>query len=340
MVMERVLLNWVTGEVFDFADDPSQEKANSVRGSLSVSQELVDGLDIKESLTEFLKRCRSQRRPEEAWRAACEIGLASQLFPEAWEGSHRTKTGASRGLTQEQMAFLLRYSSRQWANFERGEARIPQDLLDKICIVLGMNSQERWLLYRLVLQRDPLPYSMPHEPKDVDPMWETLVRLQPFPCYIADSSWNSLVVNRSYRETFPSTGSSHLGDNIARWVLLEEEAEEYLYDWRDSWAKPLLMQVRSAFHLDPDNQNLRDLVRDCADSSRMRTLWAWQNMHDVVHSDGEVRAIIHPKSGITEVKILAATPFHLHHLGYRFVAIVPTHLAAASDGHLADLFQC
>lgn len=253
-----------------------------------------------------------------------------RLDPRAFPGlAVRGRRG--EGLSQADVARLTGVSVRWYRALERGrEASYSADFLDRLSSVLRLSRAERHALYLKVLGRQPAP-SLP----ETDAAGEMDGTLQQFidnqglnPAFVSDLAWNILGSNEAFRQWFPWTASQA---NLMRWAFLCTDAKEQLVNWRDSWARTYLGQLRYARIQFPQDESLRQLEEEVlAGSPEAREMWDCREVYD--HADGDLRRVRVPQRGDepVPVRIVALTP--MRSLRLRVIVL----MEAEEGGHLSQ----
>ncbi|MGK4581716.1 helix-turn-helix transcriptional regulator [Kitasatospora sp. HPMI-4] len=242
-----------------------------------------------------------------------------RLDPNALPGLVKT-TGSARRTTEVSKSEIARYigvSPRWYSKLENGEeASFSEDFLDRLAYSLRLNDAEKLALFHKAIGRGPTERGAEPDAMaamDAD-MQRLLAKMLPNPAYISDVAWNVVAHNSPDRVMYPWVYSG----NIMRWSFLYPEAREQLVDWKEGWAVPFLAQIRTAAAQHPDNEQLKELVRDIMEGCpEAQELW---DRHDYyVHPDGDVRYMRMPHGGDDKVpcRIMALAP--LRNLKLRFI---------------------
>ncbi|MGF1425513.1 helix-turn-helix transcriptional regulator [Kitasatospora sp. LaBMicrA B282] len=241
-----------------------------------------------------------------------------RLDPNALPGLVKTASRRTTPVTKTEMARYTGVSLRWYSKLENGEpaANFSEDFLERVAFTLRLNEGEKLALFHHALgraprQRDPEPDAM--AAMDVD-MQRMLDMMLPHPAYISDIAWNVVAHNSPSRELYPWVYQP----NIMRWSFLFPEAREQMVRWKEDWAAPFLAQIRTVAAQNPDNEQLKELVRDIMEGCpEAQELW---DRHDYyVHPDGDVRYMRMPHGGDDKVpcRIMALAP--LRNTKLRFI---------------------
>ncbi|WP_158070523.1 MmyB family transcriptional regulator [Streptomyces luteocolor] len=229
------------------------------------------------------------------------------------------------GISQENTAALLGCSTRWYATLESGRMENPtREFLDSVAFVLRMTDQERQALFLYASGR--LPPALEEPPSlSPHPDWDSFVQQQVQPACIYTRSWDLVVANTQYLDLLYGDvqgGVAGLADrNILRFVLLDPTNRcGALADWQDSWALPMLSELRAALAATPDDRELTALLRSVLVDPVVRTLWDRSSIPLRIHPDGVTQAVRHPQRGHVEFTVLAANPMQARDL--RFVTLM------------------
>ncbi|WP_340562324.1 MmyB family transcriptional regulator [Streptomyces sp. GSL17-111] len=266
------------------------------------------------SVRELLRAHRAERTLEDAHRAAVELGLDPPSV-EQLRGRRR-----SRGVSQQQVATLLRYTERRYWEWESGRERMPAPVAQRVIALLGVDERAaRWLLE--LLHPLPVPVGEP------DPAWRALLHMVPAPAYLATvTTWEVVTANDAYHELFPwaAPWAPRPEPSIVRAVLLRPEARDVLLRWREDWAVPLVNIVWSTYQVHRDDPALRALVDELLGCPESAALWASREARvaaPALHQGMDRRGVRHPVKGEMEVVPLVSRPETLR--SCRMVVLAP-----------------
>lgn len=232
------------------------------------------------------------------------------------------RSGRRRGLSQKEVALLADVSERWYGELERGQhANYSAKFLDSVASVLKLSEPERRTLYLHAIGRPPAPIDVPNAAEHSivdDSMRRLLDRQHPNPAFLTDRAWTIIGHNRAQRDWFPWVLDE---PNVMRWAFLHGEAREQLVNWREDWASLFLALLRFAHAENPDNQAVRQLVRDIlAGNPEAREIW---DLHEVrEHTSGvecHLRVPYH-RGEEAAVRIMAFAP--LLNTQLRFVVLL------------------
>ncbi|MGI5243225.1 helix-turn-helix transcriptional regulator [Dactylosporangium sp. CA-139066] len=243
-----------------------------------------------------------------------------RLDPNSVPGLVHGRNGKNRKyVTQEDVAHRVGFSTRWYANLERGvKGAYSLSFLDEVASILQLSAEERAVLYMLAAGHEPEPpRAVP-----VGPQFEALraiVDAQPWPAYVSDDAWDCLFSNEDHLRWFP-----HLRyePNIMLWPFLYKESRIQLINWERDWARPMLAQLRAASARHPDNARLQEIIqRILTGSPDARRIWD-EKAEVHLHPDGDRRLMHVPYfSGPREIEIVALTT--LRALGFRVMMLIP-----------------
>ncbi|MER5358424.1 helix-turn-helix transcriptional regulator [Streptomyces sp. NPDC002785] len=240
-------------------------------------------------------------------------------------GNFRTKR-RRQGISQETTATLLGCSTRWYATLESGRMKnATPEFLESVAAVLQMNDQERQFLFLYVTGELSPAADRAH--CTLHPRWAQLVERQPYPACIYTRCWDLVVANPGYLDLVFGVRTKSVAEmpdrNVLRWCLLNEAFRtERLVDWRDSWAVPVLGELRAAIAANPDSQDLMALLDSLLADPVVKELWDAEIGALPTHPDGTTLSIDDPARGRVEFTVLAANVMHARDLS--FVTLMPT----------------
>jgi transcriptional regulator with XRE-family HTH domain len=228
-----------------------------------------------------------------------------------------------RTISQQTVADLVGVSQAWYSKLERGEIgpHYSGEFLDRVAYVLRLSDDERTVLFRLAVGRDPAPRVRASSTMANAVLKRVIDELQ-WPAWISDAAWDLVIHNRHMAEWFPHIEYER---NIMRWVFFHPQSQLQLIDWKTVWAPPMLAQMRAAHAQWPDNKRLAHLIEESLSvNDHARHLWENEPTVDV-HPDGDRRRLHLPRGRgvreVEEVEIVALRPMRADDL--RLVMLVP-----------------
>jgi len=193
-------------------------------------------------------------------------------------------------ITQYAMARRVGFSPAWYRNLEYGvRAGYSDAFLDKVARVLGLDSDERHVLYLLATGRSPAPRA--GAPGVVTDLVAEIVQAVPWPAYIVDAAWDVQEHNPVMDQWFPDLRAV---GNIMRLAFCTN-ARRQLIDFETDWAPALVGQMRAALARWQTHPSLPQLIADIlATNPLARRLWDQPVMR--IHIDGERRRLHLPGS--------------------------------------------
>jgi len=191
-------------------------------------------------------------------------------------------------VTQYAVARRVGFSPAWYRNLEYGvRAGYSDAFLDKVARVLGLDSDERQVLYLLATGRSPAPRA--GAPGVVTDLVAEIVQAVPWPAYIVDAAWDVQVHNPVMDQWFPDLRPV---GNIMRLAFCTD-AHRQLVDFEHDWAPALVGQMRAALARWQNHPSLPQLIADIlATNPLARRLWDQPVMR--IHTDGERRRLHQP----------------------------------------------
>ncbi|MEU1813025.1 MmyB family transcriptional regulator [Micromonospora aurantiaca (nom. illeg.)] len=234
-----------------------------------------------------------------------------------------------QSLSQDDIARLVGSTSFWYGELERGKrGRYSDDFLDRVADALRLADDEREVLYRLGVGRQPVPRAgacgETSPAGEMSRTMERLVAAQQCPAYIIDSAFNIQACNAQARQWFPSLPSE---PNLMRWAFTHPAAQQQLDRWEEDWAPSLLAQLRMAHAREPDNGSLTRVIRDII-ASNEQARWCWENKPSVTDPGRAERGVRLP-AGASPVTVEVITCSPLGYAGMQMVCMVPVDPAHA-----------
>ncbi|MFI9721055.1 helix-turn-helix domain-containing protein [Streptomyces sp. NPDC052396] len=227
-----------------------------------------------------------------------------------------------RRLSQAHVARMTGVSEGWYRALEAGRRRdFSESFLARVAQALRLSDAETLTLFLAVTGRRP-PGTPVRPCEELPAGVRSLLQQQvSYPCYLSDTAWNVVAANALMGEWFPWV--LRPAPNLMRWALLHPEAREQMLDWEDNCARQYLAMLRVAANSDPENAELRALVREILDADAdCRRIWSEE--HDVVeHRDGHVFRLCLPYHGHTEISVASHVLLPIQRPDLRFVFITP-----------------
>jgi MmyB-like transcription regulator ligand binding domain len=222
------------------------------------------------------------------------------------------------GLSQPQMDVLLMrdFAAGTYGRLERGQIEHPPaQLLDHVSRHLGLNEDERTVLYLLANGEKPTHPLDPQRAVELRPTWQLALDGIAHMAYITDAAWNTLAWNEQFPRMFPDdvpgVEPGAPPRNIMWWMALCEAARtRYFPYWESSWGPLALAQLKSAVLAHPDNEDLRALEAQALADPVTRPIYTHPEL-EYVHPDSDTRPLRHAELGPGMVTMCAAEPFSL-----------------------------
>lgn len=221
------------------------------------------------------------------------------------------------GLSQPQMDVLLMgdFAAGTYGRLERGQIEHPPALLlDEVSRQLGLNEDERTMLYLLSHGEKPTHPLDPRQAVELKPTWQVALDGITHMAYITDAAWNTLAWNERFPHMFPDdvpgVEPGRPPRNIMWWMALCEPARDYFPHWDISWGPLALAQLKAAVLAHPDNEDLRDLEAQALADPVTEPIYTHPEL-EYVHPDTDTRPLRHAVLGPGMVTMCAAEPFSL-----------------------------
>lgn len=245
---------------------------------------MVEDMDRRSELGEFLRTRRARLRPE-------EVGLSD------YGGRRRVP-----GLRREELAQLAGVSAGYYTRLEQGQSPNASDaVLDAIARVLRLDEAERSHLHSLARYRPPKPRRHPRA-EQLRPGVQLLIDgFGDLPALVIGRSTDVLAWNRTAHTLlashlpFEGPWQPRQRPNIARLIFLDPHTRELYADWR-SKARDTVADLRLIADRYPDDLVLTELIGELTmKSEEFAALWASHPVHRCVpHLTREFR---HPLVG-------------------------------------------
>jgi transcriptional regulator with XRE-family HTH domain len=211
-----------------------------------------------------------------------------------------------KGLSQDQMDYLLAWSSSQYSRFERGELPSAERLRAVAKLLRCTDAEWEGLHLHLLGVRPPHPLVPGLAAIAAPPQWRRVVEGQRNAAYLTDLCWDVLAVNDPFLQIFPR---GEAPTNTLLWMVTAPEARERLVDWRQDWAPTVLAQLRAAVAEHPEHPRLAELVEAVQADPVAGPIWA-RTFAAHQQPDGQVRRIRHAGRGeeVFQVQLAPGQP--------------------------------
>jgi len=244
-------------------------------------------------------RAREVGRLLQGWRRALDPDQVPGIATLPARRRRRTR------LTQDDVARLTGMSTRWYSGLEQGEQwQFSREFLDSVTRVLRLSEDQMAALYAAHGHDRPRRAKVLQE---IDEPLVELIRAIPHGAYISDRAWDVLAVNELGQRHFPFLKMPNC--NVMRWAL-SADAQWQLHDWRDSWAVPMLAQLRMQKVRHPEDPHIAEVVDTVRQNPEVNALWEG-DLSAQAHPDGDVRPMWVPtyrKDRPVRMRILALAP--------------------------------
>ncbi|WP_281291437.1 helix-turn-helix domain-containing protein [Streptomyces botrytidirepellens] len=245
---------------------------------------------------------------------------------------------ALQNMSQQKLAELIDVAPKTVQNWVTGAKKMHEENLDKVAAVLQMTPQFRDLLRELVTKPDsqmqPLDGADPNALQAYLQDYRADADHSPHPAHTSDGAWDVLASNPAWCELM-SQVADHPRDsphvNVMRFVLFHPAAPQVLLDWRRSWLIPMLAHLDTALQLHPDHPVLQKIYHDAQCHPELTETYeqdvpshfaASNPSTDIVHPDGNVVPIKHPRLGPMTVRMRVVLPMEWAAWGVREVKLI------------------
>ena len=204
------------------------------------------------------------------------------------------------GLRRSEVATLAGVSIEYYTRLERGAiSNASPEVLDAIARALRLDDAERAHLFDLAhaaspVARPPKRRSAKGWAPHTSLQW-ALDAITAGPAFVRNGRMDLLAVNALarafYKDVYDMPGQP---PNLARFVFLDERAQEFHSDW-DAAADVAVAILRTEAGRDPHNKELHDLVGELSTRSQdFRRRWS---SHNVRHHGTGLKTFHHPVVG-------------------------------------------
>jgi transcriptional regulator with XRE-family HTH domain len=260
-------------------------------------------------ITPFLQKWRTRRDSSQVAGFTARFGTRTKL-----------------GLTQAELGSLIGVTEGWYQRLESGRVPNPStELLESVVRVLDLNEAERQTLYTFT--RGELPPQVVRPTTDVDPTTAALIRVQPWPAYISDWSWNVLMYNEAAGRDWP--WMRH-GVNVMVWALTYPEARLQLINWEEEWAKPMASQLRLRAEAHRDDAELQQVVAEIKARDKVAARLLTDDLTTITHPDGDRRRQYRPGHGDDEFEVVFRAYEPMGARSQRLMLVVPAEECRAS----------
>ncbi|WP_091642650.1 helix-turn-helix transcriptional regulator [Aquisalimonas asiatica] len=251
-------------------------------------------------LSEFLRRCRERRSPEDA-------GLPAG-------GRRRTP-----GLRREEVAALAGVGVTWYTWLEQGrDIGVSATFLDNLARVFRLDATERRHLYLLAHQRPPTEQAR---------TWCTLpalvhrllADLAPRPAYVLNLRWDVLAWNPAADRLFGFSAHPPEQRNLLWLLFMDPRTRTLFHDW-ETQAPHMLSSFRRDFTRAPDDSAIKALVADLRHA--VPEFRSWWHRHDMSAPCRGVRAFSLDGLGTVELEHMTLTVDEDRHLRLVYYAPV------------------
>lgn len=201
-------------------------------------------------------------------------------------------------LSQVKMSIMTGVNERHYRAFENnGGKGFSSALVQDVVNILGLNEDQASALYEWT------QHEAPRKPPEecVAQSFRDFLYALPFASYISGPEYDIRAYNKLAGELFP--WMTEPGANMMAYALGEGTgSKKMLLDWADSWAKPMISQLRLARVRHPENRRLREVIAIVRRNPEVRELWD-QDGDMRAHAYGDIRPMNLPALSPDPVKI-------------------------------------
>ena len=224
---------------------------------------ILEGMDRRAELTEFLKSRRARVQPE-------ELGI------KVYGGRRRVP-----GLRREELAQAAGVSADYYVRLEQGRTdNVSQEILDAVADVLKLTEDERKHLALLAKPVRRAPRRRPQQRLRAG-MQRLLDSMPDVPAFVLGRRMDVLGWNRLAAALIADFGSLDRKDrNIPRLVFLDPASRDFYPDW-DAVAEETVGYLRMYAGRYPDDPELTELIGELSiRSPEFREHWARHDVKD------------------------------------------------------------
>lgn len=175
------------------------------------------------------------------------------------------------GLTQSEMARLMRITDTWYQKLETGVEPWREERVAQFARILSLSAEDRFVLYRLALGWTAESVRALSGVSAAD---KAAIDSFAVPALLLDHIYTVRYRNGAMSDLVPELTP---GANWMTWILVAPLARVRLAEWERDWATPTLAQLRTAYalaepHLKPELEVLIDVVR-LASPDLVARLW-------------------------------------------------------------------
>ncbi|TQE33034.1 MmyB family transcriptional regulator [Streptomyces ipomoeae] len=201
---------------------------------------------------------------------------------------------------------LLNRADKTYGRFERGKLpHPPDDFLFDVGRLLRLTQDEYTTMWLYARGHRPTVPLDPEAGTTVSSLWQEACDGQRHMMYVTDLAWNTLAYNRPFEDMF---AGHQVPANIARWMLLTEEARHTLATWETTWAPSVSAQLQAALAEHPDNDVLQQIDQVVRADPVSGPIYSHPHVASIA-PDGVVRRFHHPLYGPGVAKLVASAPY-------------------------------
>ncbi len=222
-----------------------------------MGESMTDQIDRRALLRRFMVDRRARVRRE-------EVGLPP-------------RRGDRGGISQEDLADLIKYGAARVGEFERGEVANPAPgLLDAIAGALRMTGEERRFLWHVAAGVSPpvLADGTSGASGDDEALRRLIEGVYPHPAFLMDTGFRLQAYNGGFAEwLYDPTQHPEWQDTIPLWMFGSRHARHVFVDWR-TVTSIMMARIRSDHVRLPGDAALTGLIESlCERSAWARQLW-------------------------------------------------------------------